>query len=122
MEWFGSLLGLIRIPDVSFASWDRFPNRKFPKTPVPALAPDLVVEVLSESNTQAEMDRKRSEYFDAGVRVIWEVDPARRTVGVYTADGVVTMLDATQTLEGGDLLPGFSLVLAELFAELDEEG
>jgi Uma2 family endonuclease len=114
--------GLVRIPDVSFASWDRFPNRKFPKSPVPALVPELVIEVLSESNTPAEMEGKRAEYFEAGVQVIWEVDPASRTVGVYTADRVVKMLDATQTLDGGDLLPGFSLVLAELFAELDEEG
>ena len=114
--------GLIRIPDVSFASWDRFPNRKMPKTPVPALAPELVVEVLSESNTPAEMERKRAEYFGAGVQVVWEIDPVPRTVGVFTADGSVKMLDATQTLEGGNLLPGFSLVLAELFAELDEEG
>src|SRR5262249_3919599 len=47
--------GLIRIPDVSFASWDRFPDRKIPKSPVPSLAPDLAIEVLSESNTAAEM-------------------------------------------------------------------
>jgi Uma2 family endonuclease len=114
--------GLIRIPDVAFSSWDRFPDRKVPKTPVPALVPDLVVEVLSESNTPAEMDRKRAEYFDAGVRLIWEIDPAPRTVHVYLPDGSVRMLDASQTLDGGEVLPGFSLVLHELFAELDEEG
>ena len=114
--------GLIRIPDVSFTSWDRFPNRKLPKTPVPALAPELVVEILSESNTPAEMERKRAEYFAAGVLLVWEIDPVRRSVDVFTADGSVSMFDASQTLEGGDVLPGFSLVLAELFAELDEEG
>jgi Uma2 family endonuclease len=114
--------GLVRIPDVAFTSWDRFPDRKVPKTPVPEIVPDLIVEVLSESNTLAEMDRKRAEYFDAGVRLIWEVDPARRTVSVYTPDGTVNVLDASQTLEGGDVLPGFALVLRELFAELDEQG
>ncbi len=114
--------GLIRIPDVSFASWDRFPDRKVPKNPVPHLAPELVVEILSESNTPAEMERKRAEYFAAGVRVIWEIDPVPRTVAVSTADGSVNTLDASQTLDGGDVLPGFSLVLSELFAELDEEG
>ena len=51
--------------------------------PCPPLVPDLVVEILSESNTPAEMKRKRSEYFDSGVRVIWEVDPAARTVHVH---------------------------------------
>jgi Uma2 family endonuclease len=114
--------GLVRIPDVAFASWDRFPDRKVPKVPVPAVVPDLIVEVLSASNTLAEMDRKRAECFDAGVRLIWEVDPASRSVSVYTPDGTVNVLDASQTLEGGEVLPGFALVLSELFAELDEQG
>jgi Uma2 family endonuclease len=114
--------GLIRIPDVAFASWDRFPDRKVPNSPAPAIVPDLVIEVLSESNTAAEMDRKRAEYFDAGVRLIWEVDPPTRIVRVFTPSGAVEKLDASQTLDGGDVLPGFTLVLSELFAELDEQG
>jgi Uma2 family endonuclease len=114
--------GLIRIPDVSFASWDRFPDRKVPKKPVPSLVPDLVVEVLSESNTVPEMERKRKEYFDAGVRLLWEIDPEPRTARVYTPDGTVTLLDASQTLDGGDVLPGFTLELSALFAELDQKG
>ena len=114
--------GLIRIPDVSFASWDRFPDRKVPKSPVPDLVPDLIVEVLSGSNTKAEMERKRAECFDAGVRLIWEVDPTTRIVCVCTPDGTIVRLDSSQTLDGGDVLSGFSLVLSELFAELDEEG
>jgi Uma2 family endonuclease len=114
--------GLVRIPDVAFASWDRFPDRKVPKVPVPTVVPDLIVEVLSVSNTLAEMDRKRAEYFDAGVRLIWEIDPVSRSVSVYTPGGTVNVLDASQTLEGGDVLPGFALVLSELFAELDEQG
>ncbi len=48
---------------------------RFPRSRFPTLAPDLVVEVLSESNTRAEMERKRGEYFAAGVRLVWEVDP-----------------------------------------------
>ena len=54
--------------------------------------------------------------------LVWEVDPTTRTVSVYTPDGSVVRLDSSQTLDGGDVLPGFSLVLSELFAELDEEG
>ena len=84
--------------------------------------PDLAIEVLSGSNTKAEMERKRAECFDAGVRLVWEVDPTTRIVSVYTPDGSVVRLDSSQTLDGGDVLPGFSLVLSELFAELDEEG
>ncbi len=114
--------GLIRIPDVCFASWDRFPDRNVPKKPVPSLVPDLVVEVLSESNTVPEMERNRKEYFDAGVRLIWEIDPKLRTASVYRPDGAVELLDASQRLHGGDVLPDFTLELSELFAELDEEG
>jgi len=114
--------GLVRVPDVSFASWDRFPDRKVPVDPIPDLAPDLVIEVLSKSNTRPEMKRKRGEYFAAGVRLVWEVDRKRRRVSVYTPDGAVTVLKSSQRLEGGDVLPGFALELSELFAELDRHG
>jgi len=114
--------GLVRIPDVAFASWDRFPGRKVPEEPVPSLVPDLVVEVLSESNTEPEMERKRGEYFTSGVRVVWEVDLEPRKVMVYTPDGTVAVLDASQTLDGGAVLPGFTLKLSELFDELDRHG
>ena len=63
--------GLVRIPDVSFVSWDRLPEGKVPSEPIPALAPDLAVEVLSQGNTAKEMNRKRREYFEAGVRLVW---------------------------------------------------
>src|SRR6266545_4033346 len=53
--------GLVRAPDVAFTSWGRVPGRCVPEEPVPQLAPDLVVELLSASNTKAEMDRKRRE-------------------------------------------------------------
>jgi len=85
------------VPDVAFASWDRFPDRKIPKAPIPSLAPDLVIEVLSESNTKAEMERKRGEYFSSGVRLVWEFDPESRTVTVYTPDGRAQVLDSSQT-------------------------
>ena len=62
--------GLVRIPDVSFLAWDRLPGRKIPREPIPELAPNLAVEVLSDSNTPAEMKRKRQEYFEAGVELV----------------------------------------------------
>lgn len=114
--------GLIRVPDVAFASWDRFPDRKIPKEQVPTLAPDLVIEVLSRSNTVSEMRRKRGEFFAAGVKLIWEFDPELRAVDVYTPDGAVTRLVSGQTLDGGDVLVGFVLELDTLFAELDQHG
>jgi Uma2 family endonuclease len=114
--------GLIRIPDVAFASWDRFPDRRIPKEPIPSLAPDLVIEVLSESNTLTEMERKRGEYFAAGVQLIWEVNPDTRTVVVYTPDGTINRLNISQSLDGGFVLPGFVLEIGELFSELDRHG
>ena len=114
--------GLVRIPDVAFVSWDRLPGRVIPKEPIPSLTPDLVVEVLSESNTPAEMERKRGEYFTSGVRTVWEFDTESRILSVFTSDGNVSVLDSSEILQGGDVLPGFTLVLADLFAKLDQRG
>ncbi len=111
--------GLVRMPDVAFVSWDRLPGRRVPKTPIPHLAPDLAVEVLSKSNTKAEMARKLGEYFQAGVRLVWLVDPKTRTVRVHTAVDQSVLLEGNQTLDGGEVLPGFSLSLNEIFARND---
>lgn len=69
--------GLVRGPDVAFVSRDRLPDARVPDQPIPNLVPNLAVEVLSESNTPREMDRKRREYFEAGVELLWIVDPQR---------------------------------------------
>jgi len=113
---------LVRIPDVAFTSWDRMPGRRRPTQPVPRLVPDLAVEVLSRSNTPGEMSVKRDDYFNPGVRLVWEVDPGARTVTVYTSPIQGTTLQAGDTLDGGIVLPGFTQPLAELFAELDRHG
>jgi Uma2 family endonuclease len=116
------MAGLVRIPDAAFISWNRLPNRRVPTEPIPDLAPDLAVEVLSVGNTPGEMARKRQEYFSAGVQVVWQVDPRTRTVEVFTTPDQSTVLHEAQTLEGGMVLPGFMLPLQELFAELDLQG
>ena len=113
---------LVRIPDVAFIAWDRLPNRCVPDDPVPLVAPNLAVEVLSKGNTAGEMSVKRREYFDAGVEIVWEVDPRKRTVAVYSSPTEVTTLSGDNVLDGGTLLPGFQLPLAELFGELDCRG
>jgi Uma2 family endonuclease len=113
------LKGLVRMPDVGFFCWDKLPGRLLPSQPIPDLAPDLAVEVLSEGNTPAEMERKLREYFLAGVRLVWIIDPAKRQADVYTTpDAPATILDESQALDGGDVLPGFTLPLAELFARI----
>lgn len=111
--------GLVRIPDVAFASWDRFPNGRLSEEAIPSLAPDLAVEVLSESNTPAEMRLKIGEYFSAGVKRVWLVDPESRTVTVHSPSADTLTLGEADTLDAAPVLPGFTLVLSELFAELD---
>jgi len=107
--------GVVRLPDVCFISWARFPDRRLPLEPVPDLVPDLAVEILSEGNTRAEMERKRREYFAAGTRLVWEVDPPARTVTVYTAPERAATLTEAQAVDGGDVLPGFSLAIHDWF-------
>lgn len=114
--------GLVRIPDVAFIAWDRFPYRRVPTEPIPDVAPDLAVEVLSPGNTPGEMARKRQDYFAAGTRLVWQVEPNKRTVEVFTAPDQSTVLYEADTLEGGTVLPGFTLPLQELFSELDLQG
>ncbi len=109
--------GLVRIPDVSFISWDRLPSREFPREEIWRLAPDLAVEVISRGNTRQEMARKLADYFSAGVRLVWYVYPATCEVEVYEAADKCVKLTAQETLDGGQVLPGFRLPLATLFAQ-----
>jgi len=111
--------GLVRIPDVSFVAWVNVPGGKVPDNPVPLLAPDLAVEVLSRSNTPGEMKLKRQEYFAAGARLVWMVNMEDRIVSVYTAPEQWHELGEDDSLDGGQVLPGFSLPLRDLFAELE---
>jgi Uma2 family endonuclease len=115
-------LGLVRIPDLVFVSWDRMPRRRRPTDPILKFAPDLAVEVLSKSNTRKEMARKRKEYFRAGTRLVWEVDPRKRQVQVFTSPEESVTLTEADTLTGNSILRGFKLPLKELFAELDRHG
>lgn len=106
----------IRIPDVAYVSFARLPAGKVPEQPVPSLTPDLAVEVLSDSNTRKEMKKKLSEYFDSGTELVWYMDPPSRTVEVYTQPVNPLRLSETDTLTGGDVLPGFEVAVAEIFA------
>ena len=108
--------GLIRAPDVSFISWDRFPGGKLPEEPIPDLAPDLAVEVISNSNTRKEMERKLQEYITHGVLLVWYIYPKKQTVEVFKSPSDKKVLTREQTLDGGEVFPGFSLPLAQLFA------
>ncbi len=109
----------VRGPDVAFVAWDRMPSGQIPKEPVPDLVPNFVIEVLSIGNTYGEMSRKRREYFHAGVELLWMVDHRSRTVTVFRTPLDATVLSEGQTLDGGKVLPGWQVDIAELFGRLD---
>lgn len=110
---------LVRAPDLAFTYFNRAPGGHVPSAPVPDLAPDLAVEVLSEGNTREEMERKLKEYFMSDVRLVWYIDPRARTVRVYTSPDDVTQLGEADALTGGNVLPGFAVPVSKLFAKLE---
>lgn len=102
----------VRGPDVSFVSTERLRHRG--ETFFEG-APDLAVEVISPSNTRRTVADKTRDYLAAGARLVWNVDPRRRTVTVHASDAETLVLTADETLDGGDLLPGFSVPVRTLF-------
>ena len=107
--------GNVRMPDVAFFRREDLPGGQLPSDAAPRLAPALAVEVLSPSNTEEEMRIKLREYFDSGVRVVWMLDPPTQTVRVHDAPDRFRQLTRDDTIDGGDVLPGFSTHVGELF-------
>lgn len=102
----------VRAADVAFVRRERVPD------PAPvgyvALAPDLVVEVLSPNDRPGEILSKIGDWLNAGARLAWVVDPARRQARVYRSDGTDTLLAEQDPLDGEDVLPGFSTLLRDV--------
>ncbi len=109
----------VYLPDISFISWSQNPMRELQKQPIADLHPDLAVEVLSPSNTRREMKNKRNDYFDWGTRLVCQLDPVSRTMEVFTSPDESSVVGMTGTLEGGNVMPGFSLPMARLFENTD---
>ena len=107
---------LVRGPDVCFVAWKKRPDRTVDTDPISKCIPDLVVEVLSPKNTRGEMARKRKSI---SLRRLGRVGyrPPERTAEVYTAPDSKIAIPPDGVLEGGDVLPGFKLPLAKLFAK-----
>jgi len=105
----------LRVPDAAFIREERLPPRgersRFSRVP-----PDLAVEVLSPSDSASEVVAKLEMYQEAGVPLIWLVDPAKMTITVIASGKTVEILKPGDTLEGGDVLPGFSVQVSEIFA------
>jgi Uma2 family endonuclease len=103
----------VRLPDVAFIARGRFPDERVPEdfSDVP---PDLAVEVLSPSDRPRFVLDKVGEYLQAGVRLVWVIDPKRRRAAVYRSTTDVREISAEGVLEGEDVLPGFECPLAEI--------
>ncbi len=121
-EMLFSLLGSTdrnRRPDAAFVSYLRWAKSK----PLPMrgnaweVVPDLAVEVVSPTDLAEELMQKLLEYFQAGVRLVWVVYPEQKLVYVYESLTQVRGLTHQEELDGGSMLPGFRLPLANLFAD-----
>jgi Uma2 family endonuclease len=110
------LMGNVRMPDVAYFRRADLPGGQLPPgEAAPRLAPALAVEVLSPSNTDEEMRLKIREYFENGVRVVWLLDPPTQTLRVYDAPERFRQLTREDEVDGGEVLPGLSARVGELF-------
>jgi len=102
----------VRAPDIAFVHRDRLPDpasRGFVD-----LAPDLVVEVLSPDDRPGETLGKVGDWLQTGTRLVWVIDPERRTARIYRADGRETSVTEAGELSGEEVLPGFACRLSSL--------
>jgi Uma2 family endonuclease len=106
----------VRIPDVSFVRQERGVQGVGTFRPLPG-PPDLAIEVLSPSNRPAEMHAKVADYLAAGCPLVWVIDPEHRSVAVHRNLLFPLMLNEDDVLGGGDVLPGFSVPVREIFLQ-----
>lgn len=111
-----------RRPDLAFVAFTRWPKtQRVPDVPAWTVVPNLAVEVISSSNTADEVLEKIRDYFRAGVERVWVIYPSVQQVHVYEAPAAVRVLTTADTLDDGELFPGFSLSVKSLFEPDDEE-
>jgi Uma2 family endonuclease len=103
----------VRAADIAFISRERVPPHPRPVGYL-ALAPDLAVEVLSPHDRPGETLSKIGDWLDAGIRLVWVIDPERRLARVYRLDGMESQLSGDDALDGEDVLPGFTCALASI--------
>lgn len=103
----------VRAPDVGFVTAERVPtmdSRGFFNG-----APDLAVEVLSPDDRAGKVLDKVGDWLEAGCRLVWVVDPKHKTVSVYEGDGRTLVLHESDTVDGGQVVPGFTLPVTSIF-------
>ena len=104
-------------PDIGFVARDRMPD-PIPDRGFLPVRPDLIVEVISPTDERRDIERKQALYDRIQVPMVWWVDPRRGTATVHVPGHPVRRFDQTGTLDGGDILPGFTLELSDVFDEL----
>jgi Uma2 family endonuclease len=105
----------VRAPDIAFVTAKRLQSQSGQQGYGDG-APDLAVGVMSPGDTKREVTEKIKEYFAGGARMVWVVNPKSRTVSVYRSPSDGTMLTENDTLDGGDVVLGFQIAVAEIFA------
>ena len=105
---------LVRAPDVSFVTRARIPATGIPTSYWP-FAPDLAVEVISPSDRLSDVHAKLADYFSAGTRQVWVMEPETRVVHAYRSLHDVQVIGEDGELDGGDVLPGFRCPVRRLF-------
>jgi Uma2 family endonuclease len=101
-------------PDVGYISKARLPDMPEREAPVPL---DFAVEVKSPTDSKRELRRKAEKYMTYGTRLVWLVFPDEQVIEVYLADQDVRTLALADTLDGADVLPGFTLAVSAVFAD-----
>ncbi len=106
--------GDVRSPDLSFTRESRLPGGKVPSAFGNA-APDLCVEIISPSERPADIADKMRDYFDSGASLVWQVFPETQSVTVWTSPTEGRTIGGEDSLDAGDLLPGFTCRVSEIF-------
>ncbi|MBL8796210.1 MAG: Uma2 family endonuclease [Planctomycetia bacterium] len=106
----------VRFADGSFVAKGRLPEERVPDGHM-RIAPDLAVEVISPNDIADEVEAKREEWLEAGVKLLWLIYPPIRSVRVYHVGGQCPTLGPNDELSGEDVLPGFTCKVAELFVD-----
>ena len=103
----------IRGMDVAFISHERMAQVK--SKSYLDVAPELIVEIMSPNDSWSDINDKLAEYFAIDVQLVWIVNPARKEVHIYRALTEIEIFKAGETLSGGEMLPGLSIPVDELF-------
>jgi Uma2 family endonuclease len=104
----------VRAPDAAFVARDRIPAAGVPKRYFPG-APDLAIEVLSPGDTVDEVEEKVNDWLAGGTRLVWVVNPRRRTVTIYRPGPQISVLHESDAVSGEDVVPGFTCQVRDLF-------